>query len=386
MYSSSMSIWIPAPQPPERTIQLLANQLKIGSLWEEFHAQRGGGSLLSFVQRRREEIAAQKERWRRQVEELWQSEPLIEQELKPLLRKGRLERCSLGVNGCYFLLDKSGNPCWVVKPEEGAMTLNNPVENSSPFRDPAFRMRPFLPPYDTPIIEYCAYEIARIAGFSELIPRTLLAIIERKEFYDLSEELEGELRQRFLRMTGAADREKLCSVQRYLPDAEELGELVQEWLKRELPEEEMASLINQESFERANLLVWLLFDTDAHSGNFLALWDEESWQYHIVKVDNGYCLPLRNNDLRNFLYHLPNADLPLSTALVEKVLFLPVEPIVQLLKSWGLESRVYALRERVRTLKLALRENPSLSIAALDERIQQLHNPLISPFLPEALL
>lgn len=199
----------------------------------------------------------------------------------------------------YFLVDQTQTPHYVIKPSD-----NGPTANA----------------------EALAYALAETLGLPHLTPETSLALIP-------------------FGMT-----QKLCSVQRYIPDMENLCELAQEWLNAGLTDEELLPLIDHSSFEELYLFILLLYDTDAHANNICALKDS-SGVYHLIKIDNGLSFPEKNRGLFNALYLLPHSKKKFSSALLHLIENLPMDLLEEKFIELGMENSFSAFVERTALLK-----------------------------------
>ena len=197
-------------------------------------------------------------------------------------------------------------------------------------------------------------------------PRTVLAILESGAFNDQIDHLAPEERVRYERLIGSPDREKLCSVQEFIPNSKTLFEGLQDLQMAGLSDDEIEARFDQQDFEDANILLWTTYDTDGHLNNFLvypkstdAIGNEI---LGIKKIDNGLTFPEKNEQLRNNLRYLPNANRCLSTEGRDKIAALSIENLSRQLTQFGLTGSIEALRQRIAVLKeLAQRQNLTLS-------------------------
>lgn len=274
-----------------------------------------------------------------------------------------------GISGTYFLFDESNRPLFVIKPfDEEAGCINNPkwfsgLSDSNPIRD-------YMPLYHSAMREVLAYQIALQIGVGSIAPETVLAIIRADQFYDYSQHISLEELANYLEQCGPVDREKLCSVQEYVPNAKPLWEMISDLERSGLTPKEVAARFDQDDFENVNLLLWTTYDTDAHMGNLLAYpksVDEFGHQiYGIKKIDNGLAFPDRNKQLRNNLAYMENAHMPLSDAAKEKIAKMDVEALAEQFKIYGLDSAIPALKERIPYLQ-KLAQQPDITIYEINK-------------------
>jgi len=300
---------------------------------------------------RRESIAEQKEYWR-------------EVALKVDMAGFRLVANSNGCGACYFLY-KGDTPLYVVKPvDEDIMCLNN-RKGMADYRD-GFVIRDYIPLYRSAQTDVMAYRIAEIAGISDITPKTQMAILESNEFYDFIDKLSSDDKEGY----GAPDREKLCSIQEYVPDALDL------WQVSHANSQDETIPIDPRDFERVNLLIWLTYDTDAHLGNILAyvkeVDDEGNPTYGLSKVDNGLSFPEQNAWLRNNLTYFPNAEVPLSKEGREKILNLDIAAITKGMHDLELDKAIPAFLERIETLKEAISDD-TITLREINNKMEALH-------------
>lgn len=280
------------------------------------------------------------------------------------LDASRLSLIGSGISGSYILQDRENRPRYVIKPiDEDIGCLNNPKGYSTPLDQSPIREN--MPLYRSPFREVLAYEIAKMAKIEGVVPKTVLAICESKRFSHLYDQIDLAERKRYLEECGTPEKEKLASVQEYVPNSKTLFEALQDFQAAGLSDQEIVKRFDQTDFEEANLLLWLTYDTDGHGGNFLvypkgvdAIGNEI---LGIKKIDNGLAFPERNQQLRNALSHLPNAKLPISKSLVDKIWALDERKLVSLLESYEMQGAAPALRERIRLMKeIALETNITL--------------------------
>jgi hypothetical protein len=329
------------------------------------------GLLLNMIKDRQLEICEQKEHWRPVVEELKKG---IDQDLyfaiECALEGGKLIANPLGCGSAYYIIDKRETARFVVKPvDEDIFCLNNRKEFGSPFNDSEHRVRDGIPLYRSAQTDAFCWDVASLADLEGTTPRATMYILKDDRFYDFSIWMDKE--EELIRQTSLSDKEKLCSVQEFIPDSQDLIELLHEFYKQGLSDEEIASCFDQKEFEEVCMLLWLSYDNDAHASNFLTYAkriDEKGKKlYGIKKIDNGLSFPEKNTQYANILTWVPNAILPISPELKQKIAALPVDQILRKMDDYELSSCKGAFKERVEILKeLAQREG--ITICEIDLR------------------
>lgn len=278
---------------------------------------------------------------------------------------------SRGISGTYCLLDHKNTPLFIIKPfDEEAGCINNPKSWAGLTEYNPVRWDITL--YHSAMREALAYQVALEIGVSVIAPVTVLAIIQSNQFRDYIDKIPLSEAAYYLQCCGPVDREKLCSVQQYVPNSKAIYETIMDLEARGLIGPEIAKRFDQEDFENANILVWTTGDTDGHLGNFLAYpkkIDELGNEiFGIKKIDNGLAFPDRNRQFRNYLDYLENANLPLSDAAKEKIAKIDIEVLIEQFKIYGLESAVPALRERIPYLQ-ELAKQPGVTINQINTAI-----------------
>lgn len=340
-------------------------------------------SLYAEIHARRIQIEELKEQWRPYTRHIGRFDP-IHLSLSELCsgqnKQGAYvfpEEClspiSDGISGSYFLSDENGNVRYVVKPiDEDICALNNRKGFSTPYTESTIREN--MPLYLSSMREAMAYETARLIGVTNVAPRTTLAILESEAFYDQLDGIDPSERERYERMAASEPvREKLCSVQEFVPNSKLLIEGLHSLQMAGLSDEEIAARIDTRDFEDANILLWCTYDTDGHMGNFLvypkstdAIGNEI---LGIKKIDNGLAFPEKNEELRNNLRYLPNAKQPLTAEGQAKIAAIPIEALLDRLEQFGLEGSAEALKERLLFLKKLVAENPEITIKEIDRQM-----------------
>ena len=268
-----------------------------------------------------------------------------------------------GVSGSYFLIDDEGRPLFVIKPlDEDAGCIDSDGW-ASPFHMSPVRSN--MPLYRSAMREALAYMIGETMGLDSIVPKTVLGVIESDQFHSLSDQVALNELRRYFELCGPEDKEKLCSVQEYVPDAKSLFEAIHELERAHLSDEEIANRFDQTNFEEANILLWTTYDTDGHMGNFLVYpkgADEIGNEiFGLKKIDNSLAFPDKNRQMRNNLSYLPNAQRQLSAEGKAKIAAIDVDVLSLQLEQMGLGSASPALKERIPILQeLAQRDGITL--------------------------
>jgi hypothetical protein len=225
---------------------------------------------------------------------------------------------SLSINAApiYFLVDQDQTPQYVIKPAEPN----------------CLKLREHIPCQRTAQAEALAFALANTLGLAHLTPETYLAVIP------------------------FGSSEKLCSVQQYIPNMENLRELAQEWLDADISDEELIQFIDPISFQEQFLFILLLYDTDAHANNIYAIRDDNG-VYFLIKIDNGLSFPNKNRQLFNSLYLLPQSRSPFSERIVELIQTLPMEKLKEQFDHFEMQNSYPAFEERVAILQALTKEN-----------------------------
>ncbi|MBS3903967.1 MAG: hypothetical protein KGZ39_01405 [Simkania sp.] len=361
------------------TVPTAADLLHFGRYWPKIEPLVEQGVLEPMIALRRQEILVQTKAWSSFIEEQKKGElaPLYA-EIEMLLTIGTIKSHPQGGGGVYFLCDVFGAPRFVIKPEdESILSLNNPKHRGSPFHDPQYRVRDDIPLYHCASTEAIVYDLAVHFGSTQIVPPTVMCIVNSPIFYDLLNHLEDREREHFLSACGPANPEKLCSIQAYIPDSIDLTHALHEWFEAGLEQTSLLP-IDQEDFEYVNFLLWLTYDADGHSSNFRLFFkgiDETGQAYYgLKKIDNGLCFPEKNSYFLNYLGYLPNAKKTLSAPLRATIGTLDKDFLDALLTKYDLAYAKNALWDRVEVLK-ELSMRPEISIEEMNYRIELLGLP-----------
>lgn len=322
-------------------------------------------AITDEIRERRTELQAQKEHWRPFTKAPTQS--TFEDRLKEALASGYLMPTDLGQGAAYFLYDGSSNPVFVLKPvDEDIFCLNNRKHVASPFNNGEFRARKDIPLYRSAQTDSLGFLVAEAMGLTSITPRTEMHIISSSAFYDVTFQLSDSDKEKLSPLIGSPDIEKLCSVQEFVVDSENMQHQVYQWMQEGLTEETLDTYLCPKDFEDANLFIWVTGDTDAHPGNFLVykkeLGEEDPVIYGIKKIDNGLSFPDDNSDFTNFLMYFDVKQPPLTDRLRDKIREIPIEKIVKSMQELEMSiSSIVACVKRIRLIQeLAKRKNMSI--------------------------
>ncbi|MBS0604685.1 MAG: hypothetical protein JSS60_06580 [Verrucomicrobia bacterium] len=345
-----------------------------GMFLYELQRMKEEGTLLPAIQERRSELHDQKEHWRAFIEQMKiGKDKEFYDNIQRVLKEGKLIANGAGAGSCYFVVDADGKPCYVIKPvDEDIFCLNNRKELGGPFNDAEHRVRDDIPLYRSAQTDAFCWEVASMAGLGNSTPRAVMGIVENGQFYDFTIWLNEKDRENFLSATGFPDREKLCSIQEFIPESQDLFELLHEFYTNGLSDDEIASRFDQNDFEQTCMFLWLSYDNDGHGGNFrtyVKRIDETGKKiYGIKKIDNGLSFPEKNTNYFNMLAWSPNAVLPISDDLKQKIANLPIEQILKRMDDFEMSGCKEAFKERVEIIQtLAKREG--MTVGEIDLRL-----------------
>ncbi|HEY5260122.1 MAG TPA: hypothetical protein VIJ46_05675 [Rhabdochlamydiaceae bacterium] len=342
-----------------------------GKMWSHLGEYQEEQKLYAAIAERRAEVHALKLHWKWRLDACQEgTDRDFYQKIHQILETGTLKRLEDGSGAAHLLNDETGTPRFILKPLDGEiLCLNNTKCYGNPLNEVRFRARPHIPLYHSVQTDALVYACASRLGISSIAPKTVMDIIASDVFYDLSERLEGTTQEEFFLIAGSADRERLCSVQEYIPHSQEFTAWYRVALSQGFSHEHIAGVISQEDFENIHLLIWIIYDNDAHPANIRVI-EQEDGHVRLMKVDNTLSFPEKNTHLLNTLSLLPNAHEKLSLRGQELVASLPVDTIVDLLEHYEMEYAVTAFLERVRVLQeLAQRD---LTLREIDECMEHL--------------
>lgn len=341
-----------------RTPLISIDTLHFGVFLREMQRLKEEGLFHQTIALRREEIRAQREHWASFIKE---QEGEFYKGIERVLAEGKLVSNPSGAGSAYFLVDAEGVSHFVVKPvDEDIFCLNNRKEFGSIFNDVDHRVREDIPLYRSAQTDAFCWEIASLAGIEGATPKAVMGIIANEDFYDFNQWIHLP-----------ADREKLVSIQEFIPDSQDLIEVLHSFYQEEPTDEELASHFDQKEFEEVCLLLWLSLDTDAHGANFRSyvtrIDENEKKIYGIKKIDNGLSFPEKNSEYSNILAWMPNAIAPVSEDLKNKIANLPMEQILKRMDDYELTGCKEAFKERIEILK-ELASRDAMTIGEIDLR------------------
>lgn len=294
--------------------------------------------LQEMMLQRDQEIETIKNHWKEKIHP--EENPEFYAEVSSLISTGNLTAIKQGYGSTYLLCDEKQTPRFVIKPfDEDFFCLNNRKGFASPYLDLRFRVRENIPLYRAAQTEALTFEVASLLRFAHLTPKTHLMIITHENFHSI---------------LNKAKYEKLCSVQEFIPNFKNLGDLLEN-----SSEEKFFENFDFEEIENLFIFIWCLYDTDAHAGNFYVTKDHQG-KPHLWKIDNGLCFPTKNRQLLNILYFLPQAKEVLSRQGKERIKHLPVQKIINKMKYYELEDAILAFEKRIALLQSLAEKNLSL--------------------------
>ena len=302
-----------------------------------------------------------------------------------------LNLVSLGISGTYFLLNREEMALVVIKPlDEDYGCINNPKKWNTLLKYSPEHA--YIPLYQAAQKEALTYQFARALSVESIAPKTALAILRSEKFFDFRDHPERTLPAglkdpKCLEECNALPREKLCSVQEFIQKSETLLESYERTVKQfnekqfEELNQRMIEQFDQQQFEDLNILIWAIYDTDAHPENILTFvlrYDKNGQEiYGLKKIDNALTFPEKNQGLQNALIHLPNVNKPLSSEGIQKLAAADVEALSEQMKKYGLETAIPAFRERMALLKELILE-PNITIAQVNQRLENLSKECVN--------
>ena len=336
----------------------IARVYEIQMLWSRLVSVRSHKELTSAEKKEITHLVQERKKHLKTIKDIWNDKVLagdvsLQAQIRP---EFTLTPIDSGCGGAYYV-KQSGVITHVIKPlDEDIFCINNRKGYANISEHKEMRIREGIPLYQSHLRDVAAYKIAKVLGLDSITPETTASILKSNEFYNFQDTL-GKKDEDFSWLKDSPSHEKLCTVQKFVPDANELMEVYK------------TATFDQDDFEKACLLLWITGETDGHFGNFLSSikkYDEEGNPIHsIIKVDNGLCLPEKNGEFTNHLLYLPNATYPISPELRKTILEFDGELVVNILKDLGLENTVDACRERIRQLKNTVRNAPFYAIEEL---------------------
>lgn len=292
-------------------------------------------------------IASIKQRWKPKVELLKQQDPVAYSDFERMLQTGHLTKMADVNSGVYILEDEDGQAKYIIKPlDERIFCVNNQKTIEEQY-SLTYLMRSHIPNYEAVQREAFTYYMASLIGVEYLVPKTLIAIVQREEFFDIFDQLPPDQHSKW---ASHIDKEKLCSVQVFIPNAQLLYDREHEWIDKDYSENNILKQIAPVSFENLMILIWSIYDTDVHGGNILF---QLSSRLHdpIYKIDHDLSFPEANGELMNCLASLPQVNFFLSSRAQEKIKKIPLEAIRSWMHFFELEKAIEAFIERIELLQ-----------------------------------
>ena len=279
-----------------------------------------------------------------------------------------------GASGSYLMINSDGEPLFVIKPmDEDIDGINNPHWRSFGIHSEE-NINEVIASYRLPRIDMMAYLITKIAGIEEVTPEDAMMLVKDDQFYDFIGSISDKEKAGLDKELLYVDKEKLCSVQRFIPNAKNWYTTIQSLQEEGLTDEKIKKRIDQEDFENANILMWLTNEEDGHGGNLLGYikkYNEEGKPiWGIKKIDNGLCLGESIGNFSNSLVYLPNNLEPLSEKGKEVIRHLDEKTIIEKMGVLELEKSIGAFQDRVGLLKEWVEEE-GITIQAINSRLQK---------------
>lgn len=317
--------------------------------------------LYRLINDRRHEIKADKEYWR---ERHTSPERVVR-----LNKEGKLVPFEGGMGGAYKLRKDDDTPIYyIIKPsDEDLNSLNNRKLVASPLgsKDKTERNRLHIPKYRSVQTEVLSYEVAKLLGLDDITPKTEMVILKNKVFHDVLDGVKqtaGKLKDAVYSLAGKPDKEKLCSVQDFIPDAIDFNKLEEKrntynWRPDQF-DKYMEENILQSDYEKCLLFACITGETDGNTGNYLFVKtkdNEGNDKLGIRKIDNGLCFPDKNStEFSTCLEVMPHLSKPLSAEGRALIANINEEQIMQMINKYFPNSNgqaAMAFRERVVLLK-----------------------------------
>ncbi len=361
-----------------QTLDCYDDFLGFGYFWHQICSSFSSKEeLYSQIKERKEALLSQKEHFKTVIEDRKKEDPLFYQEVGEILTRATLVPALRGQGGAYLAIQGPLPPFFLVKPvDESFCCLNNHNLHGSPLLFDWLKPRPDIRFYQSSQVEAMSYDAAVLLGLAHITPKTILMLVESSHFHDLSDQIPDEGKRDFEKRTGPISKEKLCSIQEYICNAQSLQDKIQSWQAEGYVEEKIFTSVDPQDFENMNILLWTTYDNDAHLDNFLIYekeHDSGSSIWGLQKIDNSLSFPEKNTGFSNALAFLPNAALPLSLEAKQKLQNFPLEDMQRQMERLELHASIEALQERVETLQaLAARD---LSIYEMNLRMMALSLP-----------
>ena len=219
------------------------------------------GRLVNMIQSTQADIETQRDHFETKLQSDTLTQPSRETVLA-LAQKGTLQSVSQGIGGAYFLTDENNTKRFIIKPnDEDCCCLNNRKQSAALWKSDTLRVRDDIPTYESAQNEALTSDLAKICDLSQVVPETTMVILETDAFHLFTDTIEPKYRGELVAENG---RKKLCSAQEFVPNVTPMCDI----------QATDVFHVDQDDFERTNLLIWITGDQDAHSGNLL-LYDKQ---------------------------------------------------------------------------------------------------------------
>lgn len=373
---------------PQNELTLLD---KIGLVNPKEHRQHAlmieNGSIYGEIKNRENEIEAAKQKLKPVIADRKRTPvDLRTRLLQNEVAKGTavIRAASGGQGGAYF------GTGVVIKPKgESIGEVNNAKGNAFVTISPDTRVRDTIPTYQENEREAAGYEVAVHAGLQDITPPTILAIVKNEGFSDLSTRLNPEEKARFLQHVGPPNKEKLCTIQKMIPNATTFETTRENW-EVELREKKDAQnekctlddwkdffaakcdQIDFRDFEGCSTLCWLTGENDGNQGNFM-LYSKDNGKLGMMKIDNGLAFPEKNQDFVNNLAQTPLGAKQMSKEAKELIRKMDPDRICSSLQAYGLNNTIAATRVRIRVMQRLVHEFPTITHREMNLRLGKLY-------------
>lgn len=352
------------PEVPKNTLpsEKIKAKFKKHYRFEDHIQNLSPQELKGQIGERRAEISQVKEAYR----ETLSKEPVAPgfEDVQDLIKTGSLQKIDGGNSGVYLLKDAEGQPRFIIKPyDECPSGLNNPKGLGSPHPSKF---------YGEFINESLASSIAEKIGVADCTPKCTVMILEHQGFADITDDLTSKKNKENY---GFVDKEKLCSVQTFVPGCKDLQETLftvdtfRDFKKRsennENPLVPPLPGVNHLMFEKVTILNLVCGEQDGNLGNFLISEKTDSGEERsIYKIDNGGCFP-QNNEIQDAqgnvslalvlgvdYWLVENYESELSEKACNIIKDINISDISDLMRSQGKEElHVQAMESRVVAMK-----------------------------------
>ena len=297
-------------------------------------------SLFHEIKLRRGQIKKIKGEWREKLKPSKMSK-----EVKSLMKTGRLESVKSGRGGVYILKNNKGVPLFVIKPvDEHHDWLNNGKGNATPLAE--CEISPGINHMETVGNGLLSYQIAKELGVEHITPETEIMILKNEGFHDITDNLKDG--NKIMKEIGGPDKEKLCSVQRFVSEHRELMDIMKEKFKmtknqiqklsNEKPGEYdkmLATLpdIIQNDYEDFALFAWVIGEMDGNPGNFMVSKAKKGNEHRLMKIDNGMTFSRkRGESAQGLSFLIKNYNKPVSDRMKEKILTINIGKVAPILE------------------------------------------------------